>query len=151
MIDKEVQVKVKSIDNKEIPTTLIYNENGTLVGAIQNENSLFENNIRFQEPFINSPYLLSHRVHFDGEKYDFRTNTDDILSVVRFKGSYGHEYNCHEYKSNKYEMARIKANGKVCEPLGYLTVDDVMEIVGYENGSNNNSDLIEYWLQEVID
>ena len=94
--------------------------------------------IKFEQRFLDSPYFIENREHLKGESYRFDTNRGGILSVIRNLGSYG-------YDQGKYEMAYIECE-IVYEPLGYLTVDEVLTIVGYENGEDvNDIELIKSW------
>ncbi|AVQ34404.1 hypothetical protein C7J88_09605 [Staphylococcus muscae] len=95
--------------------------------------------IKFEKRFLKSPYFIEKYERFEGEKYEFSTNSGGILSVIRCLGSYG-------YERGEYEIAYIKEDGTVCEPLGYLSVDDVLTIVDYENGKEvENKELINCW------
>lgn len=96
--------------------------------------------IKFEKRFLESPYFIKGYERLQGEKYEFTThNHFDYLNVIRCMASYG-------YDKGLYEMAYIEGCGAICEPLGYLSVDDVLTIVRYENGEKvENSELINCW------
>ncbi|UXR77650.1 hypothetical protein [Staphylococcus sp. IVB6227] len=95
--------------------------------------------MKLEVAFLERDEYIEHKHLHDGIQYIFSTGTGRKLSVVRHWVSYGSD-------KGYYEMARVKANGHVSEPLGYLTVDEVLTIVGYENGEDvNDIELIKSW------
>ncbi|MCS4487210.1 hypothetical protein [Staphylococcus americanisciuri] len=93
---------------------------------------------KFETRFLESPYLIFEREWLDGERYRFRTESPYVLSVIRNRYSYGGE-------QGLFELAIVLPNNYVCEPIGYLTVDEVLAILDYENGKDVESEIIREW------
>ncbi|MCS4486364.1 hypothetical protein [Staphylococcus americanisciuri] len=93
---------------------------------------------KFETRFLESPYLIFEHEWLDGERYEFRTESPYILSVIRNSYSYGGE-------QGLFELATVLSNNCVCEPIGYLSVREVLEIVEYENCKDDEIEIIREW------
>lgn len=82
--------------------------------------------LNFENRFLSCPHLMEHGDLHDGEQYIFDTRDDYLLSVVRHSYSYGHE-------KGLYEMAKLSGGNVISEPIGWLSVDEVLEKVEDEN------------------
>lgn len=99
---------------------------------------------RFEISFLESPYLLYKYEKLGGEGYNFKAELPYLLSVVRFYGTYG-------YENGLFELAIVLPNKKVCEPIGHLSVYDVLDILDYENGKDLDNEIIRKWKESKED
>ncbi|MDS3898530.1 hypothetical protein [Staphylococcus hominis] len=87
-----------------------------------------------ENKFLSNKNFIRHQRLYDGMQYLFKEDdTDNYFSVVKHQFSYG-------YKEGLYELAKCKQingiNHLISEPIGYLSVEQVLEII---NGGTINA------------
>ncbi|MCD9066005.1 hypothetical protein LQ944_02570 [Staphylococcus pasteuri] len=87
--------------------------------------------MKFEDRFLKSSNLVKHQKLHDGVQYIFKgSQSDTYYSVVRHHVSYGHE-------RGLYELAKcVQVDGinqVIEEPIGWLSIDEVLEKVEQEN------------------
>lgn len=81
----------------------------------------------FDEKLLNHKSLVKHHKLFDGVQYIYKLNGCTNYSVVRHWGSYGSEEGLYEVAPIVFDDdGSIVVDG---EPEGYLTVEEVLEIL----------------------
>lgn len=84
----------------------------------------------YEHKFLENDHLIKNHRLYDGVQYIFDGHDDYYFSVVKHQMSDGNE-------SGLYELAKYQKIGKgshlVDEPIGWLTADEVLEIVKEDN------------------
>ncbi|MGZ9806908.1 hypothetical protein ACTMNS_02725 [Staphylococcus haemolyticus] len=83
-----------------------------------------------ENKFLSNKNFIRHQILYDGMQYLFKGDaTDTYFSVVKHQFSYG-------YKEGLYELAKCKQingiNHIISEPIGYLSVEQVLEMMKEE-------------------
>ncbi|KPG91042.1 hypothetical protein QP635_05400 [Staphylococcus hominis] len=86
-----------------------------------------------ESKFLSNKNFIRHQRLYDGMQYLFKEDdTDNYFSVVKHQFSYGNT-------EGLYELAKCKQingiNHLISEPIGYLSVEQVLEII---NGGTIN-------------
>lgn len=95
-----------------------------------------------ENKFLSNKNFIRHQRLYDGMQYLFKEDdTDNYFSVVKHQFSYG-------YTEGLYELAKCKQingiNHLISEPIGHLSVEQVLEIInGGEKMTNTLDQLVE--------